>query len=107
MTEPSEIGLREYISTLRKELQDIVAEGAEESLRFEIGPIDLELKMSASKTAEGGGGIQIHIFSASGKANYKAENAQTIKLRLTPRVLDAESAPIGEILLGRTPDDKG
>ena len=96
MQEEPMIEIGELVTSLRRELQAAVQDAKDEDLRFKVDSIELELKVTAKRSVEGGGGIKFWVFDASAKGGTSREDAQTVKLMLTP----VPSAG-GEILVGR------
>lgn len=96
MPQDSRIGMRELVRTLRHELQAAVSEGKDDDLRFRVDSIELELKVTATRSAEAGGGVEFWVFDASAKGSTAREDTQTVKLALTP-----VSSSGGETLVGR------
>lgn len=81
----TEIGLGEAIKALRQELGEARAEGDAQSLRFQPGPIELELAVSVTRDVHGTIGWKI--FEVGGAR--EAGSTQTVKLTLTPQLWDA------------------
>lgn len=79
------IELAQVISQLREELQNAQRAGKDEDLKFEVGPVELELTVAVDR--EGGANAKVKFWvvelGASGKADSKA--TQRIKLVLDPR----------------------
>ena len=96
------IELSELIRELRAELQSAMVQGASEELRFEVGPVELELNVGVTK--EGGGGAKVKFWvvevGAQGKGSQVA--TQRVKLTLQPKhgttgespLVTGESTPI-------------
>ena len=81
---PEPIGLTELISQVRTDLQAAQAEGESHDLKFKVEAVDLELKVTAKRSAEGKAGIEIWVLSAGGSGKAESENVQHIKVRLVP-----------------------
>jgi uncharacterized SAM-dependent methyltransferase len=101
MKEEPLIEIGELVTSLRREIQASIQDAKDEDLRFNVHSIELELKVTAKKSVEGGGGIKFWVFDASAKGGATREDAQTVKLMLTP-----VSSTGDEILIGRKRPDK-
>ncbi|BBU63915.1 hypothetical protein MSC49_38500 (plasmid) [Methylosinus sp. C49] len=90
---PDTIPLREALQALRAEIVGAVADAATESVKFELGPIEMEFQVVAQREAGGEGKIGFHIFGAEASlgASGKAEMSKTqkVKLSLSPVKVDA------------------
>jgi NTP-dependent ternary system trypsin peptidase co-occuring protein len=80
--------LVDVIRSLRAEIQEATTAGIDESLRFKLGPIELEFQVVAAKEAGADGKISFHIFGVGaeigGNAKGSDQRTQRIKLVLTP-----------------------
>lgn len=74
---------------LRKELNEAIDDAADERLRFELGPIDLSLKVTVGKEANPGAKIRFWVVEAGADAKVSRESIQEIKLVLNPRDMKA------------------
>lgn len=90
------IEIGELVTSLRRELHTAMQDARDKDLRFKVDSIELELKITAKRSVEGGGGIKFWVFDASAKGGTTREDAQTVKLMLTPVPKDG-----GELLVGR------
>jgi hypothetical protein len=85
-----EIGLTEFITALRNDLQLSVAgaAAASASLRFVVENLELDVELSATKTvtAEGGAKVTFFVVDANAAAKRDAKTTQThrVKLKLAP-----------------------
>jgi hypothetical protein len=85
-TENCVIELGELIGELRRELQQAMAAGVGEPLRFELGPVELEATVVVER---GGGGnlkVRFWVVEAGGDGKVNEATTQRIKLVLQPRV---------------------
>ena len=82
---PQLIGLAEAISALREEITGAATAGAAETLKFEVGPIELNLEMVVEKEAKAGAKVKFSIFGWGGDATAegKVSDSRTIKVKLT------------------------
>lgn len=84
-TDVQRLGLAESIGSLRRELAEAIAAGADEDLQFEVGEIELELTVTAERSREGSGGVQFWVVNASGGLATSSATTHTVKIPLTPR----------------------
>ena len=82
------IPLAEAISALRSELAIATAQAKGQALRFDVGPIELELHMVVEREATAEGKLQFKIFGwgadAGGGVTASDQRTQKVKLTLTP-----------------------
>jgi hypothetical protein len=80
----TEIPLADAIRALRRELVAAVGEGADQDVRFALGPIELELQVEMSREAGGQGGIAFWVVSLGGSGKRASAVTHSVKLSLTP-----------------------
>jgi hypothetical protein len=82
------VPLTDVIRALRSQLRDALAEGKNESLKFELGVVEVELSAVIIREDSKGGGLSFKLFSVGidGNVSGKASSQRTmrIKLSLTP-----------------------
>ena len=61
MPDATAIGLKEAIQGLRDELSESMADGADKSVRFRVGPVELEFLVEVSREATGSGGVKFWV----------------------------------------------
>jgi hypothetical protein len=87
MSEPT-LPLCDAIRALRAEIQAAAAAGEGETLRFELGAIDLEFQVVAKRETTGNGKISFHIFGigaeVGGGVKGADERTQKVKFVLNP-----------------------
>lgn len=88
------IELASVIRDLRDELETAVAAGGGEELRFELGPIELELAVAVERSGSAGGKVRFWVVELSGERKMDATDTQRIKLTLTPRLGGVEGAKV-------------
>lgn len=76
----------ELIGQLRRELQDAMAEGANERLRFEVGPVELEATVAVERSGGGGTKVRFWVIELGGDGKLGNVTTQRIKLTLQPRI---------------------
>jgi hypothetical protein len=91
------IPLAKAIEELRAELLSALKKGAGQELQFRLKPIQLELKVGITKTAEGNGGIKFWVAEFGAKGSY--ENAITHTLTLTLDAVGKDGR--GEVLISQ------
>ena len=79
-----EIGLKEAVVALRKELLEAQKEAADQDLKFKIDEIELELELVTSKEGEGGGGVKFWVYNADMKAKLGKTRTHRLRLKLNP-----------------------
>jgi hypothetical protein len=80
-----DLELKDVIRNLRKELVAAIEEGKEETIKFKLDSIDLELKVTVKQAEKTQAGFKAYIFSLVGSKETAIERVHTIRLRLTPK----------------------
>ena len=92
------------ISRLRAELAAAIAAGEAEDLRFELGPVELELTVGVDREAGPSGKVKFWVLELGADAKRTSRTTQRIKLVLEPRLpgrgKDVRPLVAGEQLLG-------
>jgi len=78
----SGIPLARMLADLRTELATAQAEGAEQSIVFEMQYIELELQMTTTQDAEVKGGVKFWVVNAEGGGKQSVVGGHTLKLRM-------------------------
>lgn len=90
------IELSSVIRDLRDELERAIVAGAGETLRFELGPVELEVAVAVERSDGGGGKVRFWVIEAGGERTKDTTATQRIKLVLTPQIGDGgQSAYVG------------
>lgn len=91
----SGIELAELVRQLRAELNEALANGEGERLRFELGPIELTVTVTVGREATPGAKIRFWVVEAGTDGRISRESVQEIKLVLTPRDMEGQPGPDG------------
>jgi hypothetical protein len=96
------VELAEMIGQLRAELAMAMSEGEGADLRFELGPVDLELTVAVSKEGSASGKVRFWVVDTSADVKGSAMTTQKIKLQLDPRRTGRPGKPLisGEAVPG-------
>jgi hypothetical protein len=79
------LALTEVIAQLRAELTEAMRVGEDEDLRFELGPVELELTVGVDKEAKPGAKAKFWVLELGAETRFAATSTQRIKLTLDPR----------------------
>lgn len=79
------IELAELIGHLRAELTDAIHAGTGSDLRFEVGPVELELSIAVDRATDASGKIRFWVLEMGADAKRSSTTTQRIKLTLDPR----------------------
>lgn len=90
------VGLADAIKALRQELAMAMEEGQEKSVRFELGPVEMEFLLQVTKDAGGSAGVKFWIVSLGGQAGISSGSTHRVKLALTPKDALGESPLISD-----------
>jgi hypothetical protein len=77
------LGLADAIQSLRAELTQAITAGADETLRFEVGEIDVEFHVAVDVTAKSG--VKFWVVELGGEAGRTSTHSVRIPLRPTRR----------------------
>jgi hypothetical protein len=86
------IGLRDAVEALRAELSASVASAVDESLKFEVGEMQLEFEVAIERVAEGSGGIRFWVIELGGKASHASTRTHKVTVPLKP--VNADGRPV-------------
>lgn len=81
------IEIAELIGQLRSELTSAMDSGSGADLRFELGPVELELTVAVSKEAAPGAKVRFWVVEAGTDLKVGSSTTQKIKLKLDPRLV--------------------
>jgi Trypsin-co-occurring domain 2 len=79
------VELAELIGQLRAELTKAMRSGQDEELRFEVGPVELELTVAVQRDGAAGAKVRFWVVELGSDAKVAAASTQRIKLTLDPR----------------------
>jgi Trypsin-co-occurring domain 2 len=82
------LALTEVIAQLRAELAEAMRAGEDEQLRFELGPVELELTVGIDKEAKPGAKAKFWVLELGAETRFTSTSTQRIKLTLDPRHAD-------------------
>ena len=88
------VELAQVISQLRQELSAAMREGEGEDLRFELGPVELELTVAVSKEAGPNAKVRFWVIELGADATVSSQAIQRITLTLDPRRRGVEGKPL-------------
>ncbi|WP_194908972.1 trypco2 family protein [Catenulispora rubra] len=96
------IELASVIRDLRVELEQAVVAADGAALRFELGPIELEVSVALEREAGSGTKVRFWVVQAGADGKIGTTNTQRVKLTLTPRLAPDDRSPYvsGEIMPG-------
>jgi hypothetical protein len=71
------------------ELARALIEGKEQAIRFDCGPIELEMEIAVERAGDAGARIRFWVIDADASAKAGTRQTQRIKMTLTPHAADA------------------
>ena len=86
-------GLAETIKALRAELTAAMESGANDALRFQLGPVELELTLAITREGGVDGGIRFGVVSFGAKGGISGQNTHHLKLSLQPVIRGRDGGP--------------
>ncbi len=90
------IDLSEAIEALRTALSAAWWDGQGRRVRFKLEPVELTVQAGVTRTGKGVAGIKWQVLSLGGERSREAVTTQTLKLRLTPVLFDAQGQVMAE-----------
>jgi len=100
---PELTGLSAALEGLRAELESTWEKSAGKAIRFRIGEVTLTLEAVARRDAKGGGKIRWWLIEAGGDVTAGKETTQTLVLKLTPGLHDAQGKLLPLDVAGNQP----
>ena len=85
------VELASVVRQLRAELNEALADAQGERLRFELGPVEMSLRVTVGQEGGAGAKVRFWVIEAGVDARVSREAVQEIKLVLTP--VDTQAAP--------------
>ncbi|MCK2212366.1 hypothetical protein MF672_000915 [Actinomadura sp. ATCC 31491] len=98
------IELAELVGQLRAELTKAMNTAEDAELRFELGPIELELTVGVNKDVNSGGKVRFWVVELGGQGAMSSQSTQRIKLTLDPQ----RTGQTGKLWIagGEEPDER-
>jgi hypothetical protein len=101
------VGLADAIKALRQEIAAAMEEGQDKSVRFELGPVEMEFLLQVTKDAGASAGVKFWIVSLGGQAGISSGSTHRVKLALTPKNAKNESPLIADTEKARSTASNG
>ncbi|MEY9842136.1 trypco2 family protein [Streptacidiphilus sp. EB103A] len=87
------IELASVIRDLREELKRAIAAASAEALRFELGPIELEVSVALERSGHAGAKVRFWVVESGVDAAVDTTATQRIKLVLQPTLRESNNPP--------------
>jgi hypothetical protein len=87
------IELSDVIRDLRAELDSAIKDAPADGLRFELGPIDLEVSVAVERSAGGSAKVRFWVIDLGPEASATRSSTQRVKLTLQPRLGNSDRSP--------------
>lgn len=91
MEQDATVGLPQVIEALRKDLNQAIEQGKGQVVQFDVNEIEVELRVALEESRKGDGSLGFAVFKVGGSFDDKTIKGHTIKLKLKPSQLVAES----------------
>jgi Trypsin-co-occurring domain 2 len=95
MAEDVWVGLADAVQGLRRELLAAMAAGADEMLRFELGPVEIEFAVTVRRDGRGSAGVNFAVVTAGLEGGLSSDSVHRLKLTLNPK--DVETGRSAEV----------
>ncbi|GGR39938.1 trypco2 family protein [Streptomyces aurantiogriseus] len=101
------IELADMIRELRQQLTSALADGDGETVRFELGPVEVEASVAVTREAGGDAKVRLWVVDAGANGKYAQSETQRITLTLTPKAVSGDGgAPRTVLIAGGEVDDE-
>jgi hypothetical protein len=97
VAEPAGVGLADAVRALRAELTSAMAEGEDQALRFELGPVEMEFLLEVNRQASGDAGVRFWVVSLGGSGSVTRGSTHRVTLQLVPKTANGETPRIADI----------
>jgi hypothetical protein len=87
------VELSELVRQLRVQLTEAMQAAPDSEVRFELGPVELELSMAVQQDATAGAKIRFWVVEMGADALSSSQTTQHIKLTLTPQLRGRAGQP--------------
>lgn len=88
------VELAELIRQLRAELSEAMRAGDGADMRFELGPVELDLTVGVDREVNPGAKVRFWVVELGAEARAASQTTQRIKLTLDPRRGGASGRPL-------------
>ncbi|WP_385633412.1 trypco2 family protein [Streptomyces sp. SudanB5_2050] len=92
--------MSEVVSTVRAELQQAMADGHDEQIRFRLGSVEMEFAVEIRKDAEARTKVMVLPWSAEAKGGYSNGTTHRVKITLDPE----DSSGARPLITDRSPE---
>ena len=100
------IPLAQAIADLRKELLVALEEGRGKALQFKLQPVELELKLAITGSADAKAGVKFWVMELGAGGKYENATTHTLKLTLEPVGVDGGPVLISDTNSGNPLDEE-
>ncbi|MGW1623253.1 trypco2 family protein [Streptomyces sp. NPDC002172] len=83
------IELYDMISELRRQLIAAAADGDGQTVRFELGPVEVEATVAVTREAGAGAKVRLWVVDLDSNGTYTQAQTQRVKLTLLPKAVPA------------------
>ncbi|WP_019927173.1 trypco2 family protein [Nocardia sp. BMG111209] len=97
-----DIELGDAVAAIRDELLAAVARGADENLRFVVGPVELSFEVELRADAKAKAGFKAWVVTGDVEAGGSRARKQKVTITLTPKNRGG-----GDVLVGSDDHDRG
>jgi hypothetical protein len=94
VNDAGKIGLADVIRDLRAELEAAIVAGDGAALRFELGPVELEVSVAVEHSVSGGAKVKFWVVEAGADGKVGSTGTQRVKLSLTPKMAVDGASPL-------------
>lgn len=92
-----EIGLAEAVKAIRDELARAQLEGADEEIRFSVGPVEVEFEVAVVREGGANGKVKVWVVEVGASGKLARTTTHRVSVTLDPRV-DGKPIEVGDRL---------
>ncbi|MFI9149861.1 trypco2 family protein [Streptomyces sp. NPDC053367] len=93
------IELSDLIREVRRQLTAAAADGADETVRFEVGPVEIEASVAVTHEAGADAKVRLWVVDTGANGKYTQAQTQRVTVTLTPGTVAAPDAPPRPVLI--------
>jgi Trypsin-co-occurring domain 2 len=86
------IGLAETIRALRSELEEAMAQSAQQAVQFVVGPVQMEFHVGVTKDVNSNAKAKFWVLELDGSGSYSDESIEKVIMSLEP--VGVEGKPV-------------
>jgi len=91
--EPEWVGLSDAVQALRTELLEAMDSATGQRLRFELGAVEMEFAVAATREGSAEAGVKFWVVNAGAKVGATSQATHRVKLSMLAKDVTTDAAP--------------